>query len=62
MKAFMFYLVVVLTTILLVTAPSILWVLLGAIDIMAIRWCKNHLSIKNIVKYSGYATYYKFLK
>lgn len=62
MKAFMFYLVVVLTTILLVTAPSILWVLLGTINIIAIRWCKNHLSIKNIVKYSGYATYYKSLK
>lgn len=62
MKAFMFYLVVVLTTILLVTAPSILWVLLGTLNIMAIRWCKNHLNIKNIVTYSGYATYYKFLK
>lgn len=62
MKAFMFYLVVVLTATLLVTAPSILWVLLGTLNIMAIKWCKKHLSIKDIIKYSGYSLYYKLVK
>lgn len=62
MKAFMFYLVAVLTTILLVTTPSILWILLVSINIMAIKWCKKNLSIKYIVKYSGYSLWYKLVK
>lgn len=62
MKAFMFYSAAVLTIVLLCTTPSILWLLLGPIDLLAIRWCKKHLSFKDVVKYSGYATIYKLLK
>lgn len=62
MKAIVFYLTVVLTVLLLSMEVCLAWIILAMVDAILIAWCHNNIGIKEASKYSGYSTWYKFLK
>ena len=62
MKALVLYIIAILTTILLCTEISISWLILGLVNIVLITWCYNNITLREFIKYSGYSTWYKFLK
>ena len=62
MKRLVFYITVLLTLIELCSEVSFYWLLLGTIDSILISWCYNNITLREFIKYSGYSTWYKFLK
>lgn len=63
MKAIIFYITFILSTLLLYcTELSFIWLVLVALDITLITWCYNNITFRKFIKYSGYSTWYKFLR
>ena len=63
MKAIIFYITFTLSTLLICcTELSLTWLVLAALDITLITWCYNNITFRKFIKYSGYSTWYKFLK
>lgn len=62
MKAIIYHITAVLTVLLLCAEISLAWIILGLVDAMLIFWCYNNITLKEFIKYSGYSTWYKFLK
>lgn len=62
MKAILFYLTAIIAMVILMSEVSLVWILLVLTDIALFCMCKNVLSLRDVVKYSGYKTLYKFLK
>ncbi len=62
MKAILFYLTAIIAMVVLMSEVSLVWLLLILADIVLFCMCKNILSLRDVVKYSGYGMWYKFLK
>lgn len=62
MKATIFYITAMLTTILPYSNISPTWFILAAVDVILLAWCRKHISIREFARYSGYSTWYKYLK
>lgn len=63
MKAIIFYITFILSTLLLCcTELSFTWLVLVALDITLITWCYNNITFREFIKYSGYSTWYRFLR
>lgn len=62
MKVILLYFTAILSVVLLMSEISLVWLLLLLLDIMLISWCCNNISLSELVRYSGYSTWYKFLK
>lgn len=62
MKAIIFYITAILTVILLCAEVSFSWFILGLVNAILIAWCYNNITLREFIKYSGYSTWYKFLK
>ena len=62
MKAIIFYITAILTVILLCAEVLFSWFILGLVNAILITWCYNNITLKEFIKYSGYSTWYKFLK
>lgn len=61
MKATVFYITAVLTMILLTTNITILWLLIGIVDITLIAWCKSNITTREFTKLTGYDIWYKMI-
>lgn len=61
MKAIILYITLTLSFILLCAEVSALWLLLAALDAILIAWCHNNITLRELVKYNGYSTWYKML-
>ena len=61
MKAILFYLTAIIAMIVLMSEVSLVWILLVLTDIALFCMCKNVLSMRDVVKYSGYKFYYKHI-
>lgn len=61
MKATLFYITAVLTMVLLMTEMSLAWLIMGAVDIILILWCKHNISLREMSKLTGYDIWYKAL-
>lgn len=44
------------------TGVSLTWLFLIFLDMILIAWCYNNITLREFIKYSGYSTWYKFLK
>lgn len=62
MKAILFYLTAIIAMVVLMSEVSLVWSLLVLNDIVLFCMCKSVLSLRDVVKYSGYGMWYKFLK
>ncbi len=62
MKAIIFYFTVILSMTLLCMEFSLTWAALAVVDAVLFEWCYSHISPKDMTRYSGYSTWYKFLK
>nr|DAL92927.1 MAG TPA: hypothetical protein [Caudoviricetes sp.] len=63
MKAIIFYITFILSTLLLCSIElSFTWLVFVALDITLITWCYNNITFREFIKYSGYSTWYKFLR
>lgn len=62
MKAILFYFTAILTVILLCMEISFAWTILAIVDIMLITLSHKYLSIRDVVKYSGYSAWYRMLR
>lgn len=62
MKALILYITAILTVILFCTEISFFWFILGLVNVILITWCYNNIALREFIKYSGYSTWYKFLK
>ena len=62
MKALVFYITAILSAMLLCSEVSMVWLVLLAIDLVLLSWCHNNITLHEFIKYSGYKTWYKFLK
>lgn len=61
MKAILFYLTAIIAMVVLMSEVSLVWILLVLTDIALFYMCKNVLSLRDVVKYSGYKFYYKHI-
>lgn len=61
MKGTVLYMTAVLTMVLLSSEISITWLVLLVIDIMLISWCHSNITLHELVRYSGYKIWYKYL-
>lgn len=62
MKALVLYITAILTVVIFSTEVSLTWLFLIFLDMILITWCYNNITLKEFIKYSGYSTWYKFLK
>lgn len=61
MKAILFYLTAIIAMVVLMSEVSLVWLLLVITDIALFCMCKSVLSLRDVVKYSGYKFYYKHI-
>ena len=62
MKAIIFYLTAVLSTVLVCAEISFPWFILMIVNVILITWCYKNISFKEFIRYSGYSLWYKLLK
>ena len=62
MKALVLYITAILTIVIFSTGVSLTWLFLIFLDMILIAWCYNNITLREFIKYSGYSTWYKFLK
>lgn len=62
MKALILYITAILTIVIFSTGVSLTWLFLIFLDMILITWCYNNMTLREFIKYSGYSTWYKFLK
>lgn len=62
MKAIIFYIVSILTVLLLCSEITLAWFILAIVNVVLAAWCKKHLTLREVVRYTGYDIWYKFLK
>lgn len=61
MKALIFYTASIILMVLLCSEPSKLWALLAVAELPLFMWCKEHLTIKDVCKYTGYNLWYRMI-
>lgn len=61
MKAIILYITFTISAILLCAEVSLTWLFLAALDAILIAWCYNNITLRELVKYSGYKTWYKMI-
>lgn len=62
MKALLFYSTATIAMIVLMSEVSLVWLLLVLVDAVLYCMCKKALSLRDVVRYSGYSVWYKFIK
>lgn len=62
MKTIIFYITSILTILLLCLESSLTWAILIIVDAILIRWCYKHISLRELVRYTGYDIWYKHLR
>lgn len=62
MKVLVLYITAILTVVIFSTGVSITWLFLIFLNMILITWYYNNITLREFIKYSGYSTWYKFLK
>lgn len=62
MKALVFYITAIVTMVLPFANLSLSWFFLCIADFMLLIWCRENITFRELLKYSGYSIWYKLLK
>ena len=61
MKALVLYFTALLSALLLMTEITPLWFILALVDIALITYLRSNITLKELIRYSGYDIWYKAL-
>lgn len=61
MKATIFYITAILTTVLLMTNITLDWFIMGIVDIVLVTWCRSNITLRELIKLTGYDIWYKMI-